>query len=129
MTFEYLRDNLGRIPVEIRGSSHIFCPKNYLDNAKKLASIKILDARCKLTSRQSPSYGEVQYEQRRRRLRFVFPFAVWSLSGATISQAYRSRQLAPQKARNSIFRPSRHCSIIPQDVVASENVAVFKVQC
>jgi len=62
---EYLRDNLGRIPVEIKGNSPVFPLNKSLDYAKRLASIKILDMRCRMTSRQEPSYGEVQYEQRR----------------------------------------------------------------
>ncbi len=62
---QYLRENLGRTQVEIRGSPHIFCPEKCLDYAKKLASIKIPDVRSKLTPGEEPSYGEIQYEQRR----------------------------------------------------------------
>jgi hypothetical protein len=62
---EYLREKLSGIPAGRRESSPVSCHENYLHYAKKLASIKILDVRCELTSRQEPSYGEVQYEQRR----------------------------------------------------------------
>lgn len=62
---EYLGDNLSRVPVEIRGNPSVFRRKNSLDYAKKLASIKILDVRWRMTSGQEPTYGEVQYEQRR----------------------------------------------------------------
>jgi len=62
---EYLRDNLGRIQVEIRGGSTIFCPEKCLDYAKRLALIKIPNVRSKLTPGEEPSYGEIQYEHRR----------------------------------------------------------------
>jgi len=62
---EYLKDNLGGITVEIKGNSQVFCPERTLDYAKKLASIKILDTRQRMATGQEPSYGEVQYEQRR----------------------------------------------------------------
>jgi len=64
-TAEYLRGKLRKIPVEIVQSFLPLSPEESLDFAKKLASIKILDASRRITAEQEPLYGEVQYEQRR----------------------------------------------------------------
>ncbi|MFC1958637.1 DUF6775 family putative metallopeptidase [Chloroflexota bacterium] len=62
---EYLRGKLSKVPVEIREPFPLFSPEERLDYAKKLASIKILDTNRRMTSREEPLYGEIQYEQRR----------------------------------------------------------------
>lgn len=62
---EYLRERLGKVPVETRGSPFTFCPEKSPDYARKLASIKIQGASRKIAPEQEPLYGEIQYETRR----------------------------------------------------------------
>jgi len=62
---EYLREKLGKVPVDIRGSPFAPCPEKSTDYARNLASIKIQDVKRKTASEQEPLYGEIQYEKRR----------------------------------------------------------------
>lgn len=62
---EYLREKLGKVPVDTRGNPLAFCPEKSPDYARKLASIKIQDTSKKITSEQEPLYGEIEYEKRR----------------------------------------------------------------
>ncbi len=62
---EYLKGNLGRVPVEIKGDYPLFPEKKSLEYAKRLASIKVSNVSRRVTSGQEPGYGEVNYERRR----------------------------------------------------------------
>jgi hypothetical protein len=62
---QYLREKLGEIQVKVRGSPFARYPGKGPDYARKLASIKIQDARRETAPEQEPLYGEVEYERRR----------------------------------------------------------------
>jgi len=62
---EYLREKLGKVPVDTRGNPFAICPEKSLDYARKLASIKVQAASTKLVPDQEPLYGEIEYERRR----------------------------------------------------------------
>jgi len=62
---QYLGDKMSKVEVEVRGNPFAFCLEKSPDYARKLASIKIQDAKRKMASEQEPLYGEVQYEKRR----------------------------------------------------------------
>ena len=62
---KYLRDKLGEVKIELRGSPFAPFPDKTADYARKLASIKIQDAQKKLVPENNPLYGEIQYEKRR----------------------------------------------------------------
>ncbi|MBI4295910.1 MAG: hypothetical protein HY667_02195 [Chloroflexi bacterium] len=61
----YLGNKLGHISIEERGNPFAPRPDRVADYARRLASIKIVDARKKLDVLDEPLYGEVQYEKRR----------------------------------------------------------------
>jgi len=62
---KYLREKLGKVPIETREKPFALCPEKSPDHARKLASIKIQDVSRKIASEQEPLYGEKQYEKRR----------------------------------------------------------------
>lgn len=61
----YLREKLRKVPVEIRRDCSVFWPQDGLAYARRLASIKVLDVKQKMTLRQEPLFAEIQYEERR----------------------------------------------------------------
>ncbi len=62
---KYLREKLGKVPVDMREKTFALYPEKSFDYARKLASIRVHDVSSQMASDQEPLYGEVQYEHRR----------------------------------------------------------------
>ncbi len=64
---EYLREKLGKVPVEMRGNPFALYLEESPAYARKLAAIKVQDATRQITLEPEPLYGEMEYEKRRIR--------------------------------------------------------------
>lgn len=63
---QYLRQKLGKIEVEARGSPFARIPQDRIaDYARRIAGIKVQDLNQKLSPEPEPLHGEIEYEKRR----------------------------------------------------------------